>query len=108
MGNLGHVQNSARPRLDVKRTENFLKFQRNTISKLNGVLTRHCILGVHSKRVGPGHLTNDFCKKCKDEEEEKTTPTVELMPGFLYLGAFYFADFSDLSCFDIGNLNRFI
>ena len=39
-----------------------------------GVITGHWIMGTHARRIGPGHLANDFCRSCRDEEEEETVP----------------------------------
>ena len=49
-----------------------LKLQRSALSVAVGVIKGHCIMHVHARRIGLGHLANDFCKSCRDEEKEET------------------------------------
>ena len=49
-----------------------LKLQRGALTVVVGVITGHCIMGAHMRYIGLGHLANDFCKNCRDEEEEET------------------------------------
>ena len=36
------------------------------------VIAEHCILGHQAKPIGFGHISNDFCKVCREEEEKET------------------------------------
>ena len=56
------------PRLDERRTRGLLKFQRGALTVLGDVVTGHCIMSRHERLIGFGHLVNDFCKSCNDEE----------------------------------------
>ena len=60
------------PRLDKRRTMSLLKLQRSTLSVFVGVITGHCIMGLHARRIGLGHLVNDFCRSCRDKEEKES------------------------------------
>ena len=48
------------PRLDKRRTTILLKLQRSKLSHVIGVITEHSIIGTHARRIGLGHLENDF------------------------------------------------
>ena len=54
--------------LDTRRPARLLKFQRG--SALNAVIEvvrGHCITDVHARRIGVGHLSNDFSRICRDK-----------------------------------------
>lgn len=74
-------------RLDAKHTGSLLKFQRSTLSMLNGVVTgvMKSITGTHAKCIGLGHFTNDFCWSCRDKEERETKPHLLITPQALCL-----------------------
>ncbi|OFC59623.1 hypothetical protein BBW68_14995 [Candidatus Erwinia dacicola] len=54
----------------VSRTNRLLKFKRNDIRTLIGVLTGHCLIGRHASRLGVPY--NDYCRSCQEVEEEET------------------------------------
>ncbi|XP_055836606.1 uncharacterized protein LOC129905204 [Episyrphus balteatus] len=58
------------PCIDLKRSKGLLNLNRMHISSTIGVLTGHCLIGRHAKRMGV--FSNDFCRSCMDEEEEET------------------------------------
>ena len=60
------------PRLDHKRSAELVKLKRSQISCVVGVLTGHCLIGQHAKRLGL--FSNDFCRSCRDEKEEESIP----------------------------------
>ena len=72
-----------------------LKLQRDTLSVIVGIITGHCIMGTHAKRLSLGHFANDFCRRCRDEEEEETVLHLAgTCPNLCkrrrkYLGAYY-------------------
>jgi len=68
----GRIAYQIWPKLDWNRTKSLLSLNRGRLSVIVGVITGHCILGAHAKKIGLGHLTNDFCRSCRDEEEEET------------------------------------
>ena len=55
------------PRYDLKRSSYLLSLNRKNLSTLVAVLTGHCLIGEHAKRLGIAY--NDFCRSCRDEEE---------------------------------------
>ena len=79
-----------------------------------GVITGHCIMGTNARRIGFGHLGNDFYRNCGDEEEEEIVPhLLGTCPHLFqrrnnYLGIYYMNDLEQLSRIDIGCLNHFI
>ena len=85
-----------------------LKFQRGALSVIVGVIT------AHARRIGLGHLANDFCRSCRDVEEEETVPHLlgtcpaPYQRKRKYLGTYYIDDLEELSRINIGCLNRFI
>ena len=91
---------------------NLLKLQKGALSVVIAVITEHYIMGFHSRRIDLGHLANNFCRSCRDEEEE-TVPYLpatctDLYQRRKYLGAYYMDGLEKLSRFDIGSLNRLI
>ena len=78
-------------RLDRMRTATLLILQRNRLITVIRVITGHCIIGTHTRRIDLGHIANDFHGNCGDEEEDKTI----LHPPELgrkikrHLGAYY-------------------
>ena len=49
------------PRLNKRCAAALLKLQRSKLSIVIGVITGHCIIGTHARRIGFGHFANDFC-----------------------------------------------
>ena len=48
----------------IKSSWAAFKFQRSKLSTVNGVITRHYIIGTRAWHIDLVHLTNDFSKKC--------------------------------------------
>ena len=46
-----------------------LQLQRVALSVVLGVFTGYCIMATHARRIGVGHMANDFCRSCREEEE---------------------------------------
>ena len=98
------------PMLDEERTMSLVKIQRGVVI---GVITGHCIMGKHAKRIGLAHLANDFCRNCWDEEEETVTHLLGIYQALCqrrikYMLTYYMDDIEELSTIDIGSLNCFI
>ena len=91
-----------------------IKLQRDARTVCVGVITGHCVMGTLERRIGVGHLANDFCRSCRDEEEEETVPhLLGTCPALCqrrkkYLDAYYMDNLKELSRIDTGSLNRFI
>ena len=102
------------PQIDPKRALQLLSLSRECIHKVVGVITDHTLIGTHSKVMGLGHLTNDFCRSCRDEEEEEsvlhllgTCPALSKKRKDLF--GFYFSNnLSDFDNINIPCLLRFI
>lgn len=58
------------PEWNLNRSKLLLRLSRQDISNTIGVLTGHCPIGRHAGRLGIPH--NDYCRSCRDEEEEET------------------------------------
>ena len=58
--------------IERRLTATLLKFQRSMLRTVIGVIMWHCIIGTHARHIGVGHLANDFCRSCGDEEEDET------------------------------------
>lgn len=74
------------PRPDAKCLESLLKLQKRTLSRLIEILTEHCIMGTHAKRMNLRHLTNYFYRSSMDEEE-KYKNTLHWVPTTLKIFA---------------------
>ena len=105
------------PKLYKRCTMSLFKLQRGALSVIVGVITGHCIMGTHARRIDLGHLANDFCRSCRDVEgmgREGGYPSLAgYIPGFFqrgrkYLLNYYIDNLKELSRIDIGSLNRFI
>ena len=59
------------PMMEEQRTIQLLKLPRNHLRNLIGIITGHWPFGEHARRLGLPY--NDFCRSCKDVEEEETT-----------------------------------
>ena len=108
----GRMARKIWPRLDGRRTAILLKLQRCRLSTVIGVITGHCIVATHARRVG--NLANDFCRIYGDEEENETI--LHILCTCPALGRrtkrhpddYYMEDLDELSCMDISRLSRFI
>ena len=66
------------------------------------------------RKIGLGHLVRDFCRNCRDEEENKTLPHLLCTCPVICqrrrknLGINYIDDLGEMSMIDIGRVNRFI
>ena len=54
---------------------NLFNIQTGALNVVVGVIMEHCIMTSHVRRSGLGHLANDFCRSCRDEEEQETAGT---------------------------------
>ena len=110
----GQITKSIWPKINRNRTTQLLSLSRMRIQKVVGVITGHCMIGAHSKRLGLKHLTNDFCRSCRDEEEEETIlhflgSCPALCKTRKELFGFYFTDnLSDFEKADISSLSSYI
>ena len=102
------------PKLNLERTLQCISLSRVRLQKVVGVVTGHCLIGAHSRKLGLGHLTNDFCRNCMDEEEEETIlhflgscPALSRMRTELF-GFYMSNNLSDFEKADVSNLSYFI
>ena len=58
------------PNWNSGRSKILLRFNRESIRKMIGVLTGHCLIGSHARRLGLPYF--DFCRSCLNTEEEET------------------------------------
>ena len=79
------------------------KLQRGALIVFIGVITWHCIMSTHAKRIVLENLVSDFCRTCRDEEEEETIrhllgtcPALRQMRR-KYLVTYYMDDLDELS-----------
>ena len=100
------------PLMEERRTAQLLNLSRSHLRNLIGVITGHWPFGIHAKRLGIHHY--DYCRSCKDEEEEETTehllchcPIFEYQRHQLF-GLQRITDKSCLSRVDPSRLNSFI
>ena len=100
------------PRLDHKRSAELVKLKRSQISCVVGVLTGHCLIGQHAKRLGL--FSNDFCRSCRDEEEEESIPHLLCnCPALshkrmVHLGSPFLEVLGDIASLDVMRIYRFI
>ena len=90
--------------LDRRCTATLLKLRGIILSTAIGVITGHCIIGT---LIGIGHLANDFCRSCGDEEKDETIlhllctwPALGLRRK-RHRGSYYMEGLDELSCMDI-------
>ena len=98
----------------VASSATLLKLQRSSLSTIIGVITGHCIIGPHARRIGLVYLANDFCRSCGDDKKNEiifrllcTCPAIGRRRK-AYLSAYYMEHLDGLSCMDIDSLSRFI
>ena len=100
------------PNLNLKRSNTLISLGRRELRTVVGILTGHCLFGEHAKRLVLE--TNDFCRGCKDEEEE------EMLVHFLCscpalahrrhrnLGMYFMNNLSDLVSCKVRDISRYI
>lgn len=111
----GNTSSKARlvwPMLDYKRTKCLLSLDRPAVRTLIGVLTGHCLIGTHANRLGL--FSNDFCRSCRDEDEEEnmyhllcSCPALA-MRRKKYFGEYFLSSTSSLVQISIFNILNFI
>jgi len=62
--------NKTWPVINNRKTSELLKFSRTECGMLIRALTGHWLVGTHAGRLKDPK--NDFCRSCRDEEEEET------------------------------------
>lgn len=101
------------PELNLRRTKDILSLSRNSIGNAIAAITGHWLGGCHAARMGILEQ-NDFCRSCRDEEEEETM--VHLLchcpalsrKRFSAMGQPLFDNLSDLQSVGIKSLMQFI
>jgi ribonuclease HI len=89
------------PSLDLSRSNQLLSLKRCSIGTIVGVITGHCLMGNHARRLGV--FSHDYCRGCRDEEEEETilhylcTCPSLAQHRLNYLGTRILCDLTDLS-----------
>ena len=78
-----------------------LKFQICRLTTIVGVITWHYAIGTNVKLIGLGHLANDFCRSCGDEEKDETILhllcTWHVLGQRRHLGAYIMQQLDELS-----------
>ena len=99
------------PTPDHKRTKVLLSLPRVGVSTTVGIISGHCLIGIHAARLGVA--SNDFCRSCRDEEEtESVSHLLCHCPAlaqrrFRLLGSPFFRDTMELSSVSDRNIFRF-
>ena len=97
---------------NMSRTCRLLKFKRNDIRTLVGVLTGHCLIGRHASRLGAPY--NDYCRSCQEVEEEETIKHLLCDCAALYrkriatIGRGFLDDVSEVAQIKLVSLMKFI
>lgn len=100
------------PLVSQKRTEELLKLPKYRLSVLIGILTGHCLIGPHARRLRVTAF--DFCRSCQDEEEEETPQHLLLCcPAFArqrfkFLGGYSLHSLSEIGRIDPMSISSFI
>lgn len=100
------------PVLDNRKTAALLQHSRRDLRNITAVITGHCLFGRHAERMQIP--TNDFCRSCRDEEEEESIQHFLCeCPGlarrrFNALGEPFFNDLEEVSSLQLGRLTKFI
>ncbi|KAM8702605.1 hypothetical protein ACLKA7_001941 [Drosophila subpalustris] len=68
---VGRIARQAWPYIDKARTTALCRLSRNDCSMVVRSLTGHWLVGTHALRLNAPY--NDFCRSCRDEEEEEST-----------------------------------
>jgi ribonuclease HI len=100
------------PCLDLSRTRALLSLSRKDVSVVVSVITGHCLIGEHARKLRLPY--NDFCRSCQNEDELESTehflcncPALS-WSRLKFLGSAFLCDLSDLSDAGISQLNAFI
>lgn len=100
------------PKLNLRKTQELLKFNKSSIRMLIGVITGHCAIGHMAARYGVPH--HDFCRSCRDEEEIETVQHLlcdcPALQGkrLKHLGNTFLAELNNVSKTPLMNLYNFI
>ena len=100
------------PRYDLRRSKYLLALERKRLSTLVSVLTGHCLIGEHARRLGIN--SNDFCRSCGDEKEVESVehllcdcPALSKR-RLVILGSAFLGSLTDLSGTDIRTIDKFV
>ncbi|XP_041449660.1 LOW QUALITY PROTEIN: uncharacterized protein LOC121404391, partial [Drosophila obscura] len=100
------------PNIIRKRTDELCKLSRSRCSSVIRSLTGHWLIGTHASRLGAPY--NDFCRSCRDEDEEETVEHLFCSCPALsrrrlqYLGAPFLINISDMSTISPRRIAGFI
>ncbi|XP_044317430.1 uncharacterized protein LOC123038043 [Drosophila rhopaloa] len=100
------------PVINNKKTSELLNFSRTECSMLIRVLTGHWLVGAHAGRLKAPK--NDFCRSCRDEEEEETVEHLLCSCPALcrlrlkHLGYPFINDLTEISQTNLKSLSSFI
>lgn len=100
------------PQIDRRRTGELIRMHRPHMRIIISVITGHCPFGNHARRLGLPY--NDFCRSCRDEEEEETIshllcdcPALE-NERLRYLGRRSFNSLLELTTVELSALLSFV
>lgn len=100
------------PRIDQRRTNILTRFARTRLRNLVAVITGHCAMGNHARRLGLPY--NDYCRSCQDAEEEETIdhflcrcPALEEL-RLRHMDRNSFGSLTELSSLELGAMDSFI
>jgi len=100
------------PTINRNRTKQLLELPRSRISLTVGVLTGHCLIGSHAARLRVP--VSDFCRSCRDEEEEESPQHLLLnCPAlarlrFKHMGSYFFNSLSELAEISAASVSNFV
>ncbi|KAL7725186.1 hypothetical protein ACLKA6_017342 [Drosophila palustris] len=109
---VGRIARQAWPYIDKARTTALCRLSRNDCSMVVRSLTGHWLVGTHALRLNAPY--NDFCRSCRDEEEEESTEHFFCFCPALSnrrlrtLGKPFLNDLSDLSYLTPRRIARFV
>ena len=92
------------PRWATKDSELTIRLKRPTISCIVGVITGHCLIGTHAKRLLG--TANEICVDCLEEEEEDSVEHLlcrypaHANKRWILLGKPFFTDLTEISTVD--------
>jgi len=95
--------------INNKKTSELLKLSRTECSMLTRALTGHWLVGAHD-----GRLKYDFCRSCRDEEEEETVEHLLCFcpalcrPRLKHLRSPFIDDLTEISDINLKNISAFI
>ena len=99
------------PQLEKARSRELLRLSKPNMSRMVGVITGHCLLGVHALRLKAREGT--FCRSCMEEELESPKHIVLQCPAFArtrgkLLGSFIFNSWKELEAISLARISRFV